>query len=336
MKPPNGLRLDPNPIHQLIPNGDGTYRMGPAVSGMPEIAFQMTSWPEAARLGRGEQGLILSGSIGRDADGRPVSLAPPTAQELRHYCLLWDRLDYPSHDDAEELADPDLAFLTSEGILVRTLFSYMATPPMRERMLADGGLIAGPAQAFQEAEERQPGQWALARPEDGATFSTDAMVWGRGLLFELHNAIPVPAAEVPLHDVLEFKQQRGAELMALRQELGATYQLILQAPDAAHAYRQHLDRLDKALASAVKVSRESKFPIQFSSFQAKLDYKVWTAGAVAFAAASQAGLGGLNSVLSGLGMAALSSLNVTAGVRAAASKGTPFEYVTRFHDEVFR
>ncbi|PHY20939.1 DUF6236 family protein [Caulobacter sp. BP25] len=330
---PKGLRFEGGGLRKVITQADGTFVMGPPVHDV-ELAFTLMSHTKEALLKPDEQGLILSGSIGRDADGKPASLSPPTAQELRHHCLLWDRLDYPGHDQTEELTDPDMAFLKSEGILVRTQFSYMASAPMRARMEADADLLAGPAQAFSQAEQRQPGQWSLARPVDGGSFAAEDMAWGRGLLFELHNAIPVPAAEVPLADVLEFKAKRFAELRTLRSALGEVYQTVLAAPDAAFAYRQHLNRLDRALADAVKVSRESKFPIQFSSLQAKLDQKIWVAGSAAFAAASSVGLGLTNAALSALGVAALSSLNKTAGLRQSRSKGTPFEYVTRFHQDL--
>lgn len=336
MKPPEGLRLDAGPLHQLIQQPDGTYRMGPAVGAGPDIAFQITSWPDEAILGKDQLGLILSGSIGPGADGRPTSLASPTAQELRHYCLLWDRLDYPSHDDGEVLADPDLAFLKSEGILVRTLFSYMATPAMRAKMLQDGGLIAGPAQAFSEAEQRQPGQWALARPDDGATFRNADLELGRGVLFRLHNAIPVPTSDVPLADVLEFKAKRQAELAALREELAAVYLAIISSPDPAMTYRAQLSRLDRAISAAVKVSKESKLPFTLASPEAKLNGQGWQHGVTTFGTLTAAGFPLAAAALAGVATAITSTVNMTVGLRKARPTGSPFEYVTKYSQELLR
>lgn len=334
--PPKGLKIDAADLIKLSQLQDGTWVEVPGDHAPLEIGFIMQLERQAPALKKSERGLVLSGAVGRDAEGKPISLAPPSASELRQFCLFWDRLDYPCHDFNEVVSDPDLSFLIASGVLERTTFAYQFPPSLAGSPIDQGDIIQGPAEVFAVAEGREPGQWSLARGLDGATFATDDLAWGRGLLFELHNAIPVPAADVPLADVLDFKAKRSDELQALRQELGAIYQLVLDAPDAAHAYRHHLDRLDKALADAVKVSRESKFPIQLSNLQAKLDHKIWPAGSAAFAAASVAGLGLTNAALAAMGAAALSSLNMTAGLRSSKSKGTPFEYVTRFHGEIYR
>lgn len=275
-----------------------------------------------------ERGLVVSAPITIGESGGSVGSALDP-QELRFSLLFWDLLDYPTNNVITVGLDPDAAFLVESGILAR---SHAKVTGAGEFGLA---FLEGHLQTYRALEKRDPGRWSLARGERSLSFREGETVVGRGAILELHQAIPVPNKDVPLAEVMEFKARRRAELLGLRHHLERLYQSIIDAPDRDLALATEVSDLEKAIADHIRVSKEAKFPLRLSGFQAKLDWKTVSAGTGAFLAASQQGLSLVGSLLSGAGAAAAISLSVGVGLRDRKASKTPFEYVSKFHKELF-
>ncbi|KAF0231301.1 MAG: hypothetical protein FD175_1170 [Beijerinckiaceae bacterium] len=162
-----------------------------------------------------KSGLIVSPPIvieGSRLYARSTNLDP---QELRFSLLFWDQLVWPSSRAIHFASGPDEKFLEAAGILSRPDFTVWG----------DGasGIAAGQIQAFIEHNEREPGAWCLAQGENSLLIQNNQFYDQRGTLLELHRAIPVPDKDVPLAEILEFKQRRSDEFGILKQQIENLY-----------------------------------------------------------------------------------------------------------------
>lgn len=245
-------------------------------------------------------------------------------QELRFALLFWDKLDFPKNNLIGIGLDQDAQFLASAGILKRT----------KAQVLGSGDMAQAFAQAhvhaYRTLDEQEPGVWSLAIGEKAISFPADDFEDGRGALISLYQAIPVPDKAVPLQDILEFRSERRAELLALRYHLEAIYQSIVAAGDGALALNTEIGALEQAIADHIKASKESKMLFRNMSFDASLNVP---AGVVAGLAAYSVSLNTVGALLAGLATAISFGPGVSLKGRNVAP--TPFQYVSSYHDNVF-
>ncbi len=295
----------------------------------------------SAAIGSSTQSITATGNrriLNRDARGLVIS--PPVSVTgesiaterdidpvlLRAYVLFWDQLDMPDNNIVSiGSGSVDIGHLESEGILSRTKMILTGSWSGAE------AILRAQVAAYEHLEAEHPGQWVLGKAPGARSFSEDDLERGRAVLFELHEAIPIPAEIVPLSDVLLFKERRAAELKALRAHLDILYQSILGAPDRPLAKTAELDRLDRAIAEYIAVCREGGFAFHLSSPQMKINldslYSMAFATVAAHAvlplpAAAAAGL-----VVGATKIAG--SLGVNFGLKK--KKAGPFEYVAAYH-----
>ncbi|KVF05619.1 hypothetical protein WJ05_27880 [Burkholderia vietnamiensis] len=173
------------------------------------------------------------------------------------------------------------------------------------------------------------------------TFLGDRIAPDRGITVSLHRAIPIPTADAPLHDLLEFKQKRDPELLALRSELDNCKRLITSSTDRAEAFATQIDRIDAACADLLVVSREMKLPVRISDMS--MAFEVNGTGLVATLAATDAffkhvNFIGVQALLASVGLVALSGMKLTTTfgtkTKKAALRNSPFRYVHHLHEEI--
>jgi hypothetical protein len=88
---------------------------------------------------------------------------------------------------------------------------------------------------------------------------------------DLINALPVPDANVPIPDIIEFKERRRDELLNLHQCLDETYQEILSSPDPSLANKSAVERLKRSIAEVESVCSEKWKKITKFDFSAELN-----------------------------------------------------------------
>jgi hypothetical protein len=150
-------------------------------------------------------------------------------------------------------------------------------------MSAGKGLAESYLHAFQELEEKEPGVWSLSTETefDVKTFLHDRIAPDRSITVSLHRAVPVPTGDAPLHDLLEFKQKRDPELLALRYELDRCKQLITSSTDRAEAFSTQRDRIDAVCADLLAVSRASAVKKRhFGVVLSRQEARVWPSNAI--------------------------------------------------------
>jgi hypothetical protein len=264
---------------------------------------------------------------------------------LRFSLLFWDRLDEPVYTskalvdllwwEPEPFSpvytkedDSTRQFLRSAGILQH---SFMTGGENGDDVIRKA---APHLPIYRALDQRDNGRWSFARHERSAySLPLPELERGRGLLFEIYDSIPVPTKDVPLDDILGFKQKRYSELLEFRFHLEKLYQSILEAPDRPLAKATALGELDKAISGYIRTIRERKFPFKLGGFQAKLSLDKLLAGLGAYFTSTAAGLSQSGALLTGLtAFAGSASLSATAGLRDRKSSSVaPFEYVAKYN-----
>lgn len=287
------------------------------------------------KYGKPQRGLIVSPPIeidGTTLKARSSNLDP---QELRLAALFWDKIVWPSSRAIHFGSGPDEQFLEQVGVLTRPDYTVWGD--------AAQGFAQGQIKAFEELDAREPGQWCLAQGENSLLIRGGQLVAAPSPQLELHQAIPVPDKDVPLAEVLEFKQRRHDELWALRAELDDFVAAINAAEDKEDELSRHVVLVDRACADAIRVGAEWQFPVRLTNFKSTYELRPFQtlAGAFSGALGSQAiPLTATHAVLAGaIGAAAASTSTLKLSFdgfewRGLRPRQGPYRYVYQFHREL--
>ena len=269
------------------------------------------------------RGLVISCPITIVGNSLRIKSSDLDPQELRFSLLFWDKLDFPANDMIGFTSDENAEFLISAGILNRTRVQVL-----------DGQLTQICAQAhvdtYRTLDEQEPGVWSLGAGENSISFPPADVEHDRGVLVRLYQAIPVPDKDVPLQDILEFREKRSAELLALRYHLEVIYQRIVGAGDGALALNTEIGSLEQAIADHISASKESKLSFRNMSFDAGLNV---AAGVFAGLTVYNQSLDIVNSLLVGAGAAI--SVTIGRSLKRHTPTSTPFQYISSYHEKVF-
>lgn len=231
------------------------------------------------------------------------------AQDIRRYLLYWDRIAYafPNGFGAPNLdALLDLKYLSQEGLLslhdttvtAEDIGIYgVPTPPhisaASEALFSSeeptpenpsGYLILGsPASLWRDLNYFAP-QLAAAHLE-----RTDGSVWSvaqTGSAFEFASAghrntplieaslvaaLPVPADDVSIDDILQFRAARQPEILRLRMAIDDLRDKVLLAEDIHRGIARSRDELASALRDLHSVLSERRIRTFFSTLKLYLD-----------------------------------------------------------------
>jgi hypothetical protein len=268
-----------------------------------------------------ERGLVISRPI--EISGSTLRTGPVDLQELRFSLLFWDKVDFPTNNNFATDLGAEGTFLENAGILNRT-----------HVWVVGGGELAAQFRAahvaaFRELDKKEPGVWSLATGTNALSFLDADLEPQRGVLLSLHRAIVVPDKDVPLQDVLEFRNKRHDELIALRHHLEDIYERVITAGDGALSLNKETERLEKAIVDHMKASRESGLKFRLVDFDANLN--LVSLGAAIIASSSGTSL--FDAVIRG-GLAAL-AVKIGPSLKRREKTATPFKYVSYYHKELF-
>lgn len=249
-------------------------------------------------------------------------------QELRFTLLFWDKLVWPSSRNIHIPSGQDETYLESAKVLIRPEYTLNGDA---------GGLAAAQIRAYQDLEKGEPGCWALSQGENSFIWKDFVGDEGKGTLIELHRAIPVPKQDVPLAEILEFKERRRDELFLFRHQLEMFVSEIEQAPDKSQAFQQRLAELDQACADLIAVGREWQFPMYLSNIKSSLNFsptKFFGAAAIGWKVAEPFGLSAATAAAAATGAASLLEIKADYGFRAISKLTSPYKYAYQIHMEL--
>lgn len=310
-------------------NSDTGLSQPPNIEISPQnMSFTTYSGSAGKPLKPDERGLIIPQSI-HVSDSSIKSGEFINEEALKASLFFWDRIDVPENGRVDMGVPTELEYLIQEGILQRT-----RVEPHSKNQMGGDNLIQYISLAtwatLQDLEIPNPGQWALGRKTSYPDpFSNENKVSGRGLVFDLIDAIPVPHKDVPFEDILEFKFRRFDELVALRYHLDEVYQSIIQSTDFDFSKSTQFSKLDRSIADHIKASRESGIKLSVSPLSFSIDTG---AGAAAALTSLSVGLPATQALLVGLAAASV-SVKSGFGLKGRSKTTTPFQYIVGIQKE---
>ena len=275
------------------------------------------------------RGLVVSPPIEIQGSNLFVKSSNLDPQELRFALLFWDRLVWPSSRNIYFSSGPDELFLESTGILSRPDYTIDG----------DGaqGIARGQMQAFLDLERGEPGAWAMAQGENSLLLKDAHFEEGEGALIELHHAIPIPTEDVPLNEILEFKERRHDELILMRHQLETFILEIERAEDKPLTLQKQIAELDNACANLLKVGKEWQFPVYLSNIKASFTLsptKLLPAIGGGWKLGEPYGLTAATTVAAVFGTASTLEIKGDYGLRSVKRPQNPYRYAYQIHKEL--
>lgn len=274
-------------------------------------------------------GLVISPPIEVEAQNLHIKRCNIDPFELRFSLLYWDKLVWPSSRIIHLTSNDDENFLEEVGVLSRPEYNFNG--------YAAHSVVASQIQAFLDREKAEPGSWAMAMGESSLLINDANFEQGKGALIELHRAIPVPSAEVPLNEILEFKVRRKDELLALRHHLNQLLSEVQASSNVQEALEKKIAEVDSACADLLKVGKEWQFPVYVSNLKASFSISARTIGpwaAGGWLMGQSFGLPAAAAVAATA--AALSSLEIKGdvGLRSLRRPPSPYRYALKAYEEL--
>lgn len=274
------------------------------------------------------RGLIVSPPIEIEGSRLLAKSSNLDPQELRFALLFWDDLVWPSSRAIYFESGPDEQFLESEKILTRPDYTYDG----------DGaqGILRGQIQAFKDRDLVEPGIWALSQGENSLLYKGGLVQEEMGALLELHRAIPIPKGDVPLAEILEFKNKRRDELNVLRLHLDTFIFEIQGCEENTAILEKHIAEIDAACADVLKAGKEWQFPVYLSNLKASFNLNpsvFLPAVAGGWKIAEPYGLSAAATVAAAAGMASTLQIKADYGFRSARRSIGPYRYAYQVHQE---
>lgn len=268
--------------------------------------------------------------------GGPAAGSRLDPQELRYSLLFWDEVAWPVNNLIHVESAADELFLERAGILRRPRVEMVGS-------FTGAEIVTRPhLQAFWELEAREPGKWSLALGERSLNWQQAPLGTADAAVVELLRAIPVPDADVPLEEILEFKEKRADELLALRAEIDTYVAAIVGAADPAQALVDKSKYVERACVDLLKAGHSWKFPVRLTDLKVTVETKPGEVILKALGAnvigAHMLNLDAITAFLSSIAVGALSSGVKIAGtpkLQRIRPRKTPYEYVYSFHKELF-
>ncbi len=91
---------------------------------------------------------------------------------------------------------------------------------------------------------------------------------------ELYKSLPVPSTDVPLQEILSFKQKRRPELLMFRAHIEAMAAEIASGADSHEALTRKLAELDSACSNLIKVCAEWQFPVHLANAKFSMNFSI--------------------------------------------------------------
>jgi hypothetical protein len=254
---------------------------------MEQASNRKMSDPNYVNSENRTRGIIIHSPTTINADGTiTVKQSNLDSQDLRSALLYWDKLSFPRNQVIYIGGGPEAKELVNCGIMERPTIDVIPS--------GDSDLIMTSAEAIalQQYDQKEPGVWSVGSGANSLSYSGSKSGTGTGL--ELYNSLPIPGENVPLVEILDFKERRRSELLMFRSHMDSMISAITSADDSGEALIKALKDLDEACANLISVTKEWKLPVRLANFKASINFnfaKSATAAAAAWKATDTLALG---------------------------------------------
>lgn len=160
-------------------------------------------------------------------------------QELAFYVLYWDDVIIPDNN-LVSISVPQQQQYIDSGAISRPKVVYGGS---YQGDMVTNAILGVTAVVASEKVKSSDEDWVLHQFGSEHVLPEDISASKETLRLLLHNTLPTPNADVPLVEILEFKERFKSARSALHDCLDETYQEVLAAPDAQLHARKAISRL---------------------------------------------------------------------------------------------
>lgn len=293
---------------------------------MGQAKFRKNNDPLYGKPLSSVRGLIITSPIEVKGNSITFKGGGLDKQDLRSSLLYWDRLSWPDIGFIKIANIQDEDFLSSAGILDRPKLPPKIRSGLVSEIFKDVQLIG-----LDYYEKTEPGKWSIGNSVNSVLIEGGADPEMSGSLLQLYQSLPVPSPDIPLAEILEFKQKRRAELLALRSHLDVLTEEIMTAADSASELHKKIEQVDMACSDLINVTREWQFPVYLANLNVSLDLnlsKAISEGASAYTAVESVGLGTTTATVSAIAAGVQSQVKLTSDIslRSIKKSQSPYRY----------
>lgn len=285
------------------------------------------------RLRLHERGGIMAEDTGIRGSGAHMSTirTKPSADLYRMALLFSDQIDYPASTGVST-SDENPFGLVEAGI------ARLAEVTCRAKAVTAKDVRDTAFAAFAAHDLREPGVWALWRTPGYDPIPEDVSAPHAALRLSLQDLILVPSRQVPLDDVIEFRQRH---LDQLREFQSTVDRLCLKLAQGGHDPREirlETEAFDRAVGRYLDEVRRRNWPLSLGSLEFSMNWAdlarevlknvTWASFVAGVSAVS---LPSLAATL-GAGVVASIGIETTRGLRSGP-RNSPFEYIASINRE---
>lgn len=281
-----------------------------------------------------DRGIVIT--IPFEYDGRTLKVGPqmaPTPEALRFYSLYWDKIDWPDNNAISIGSDSaETAFLKDVGILKRSRVNIVG-----QMINVGDAMLIAQAETFRYYNDLEPGLWALAQNSHNLYLPEEIAQEKSRIDLELYRALPVPDEQVPLDDILTFKEKRKDELIAFRGLMDELYLEIISSQDMPRAKTKTIAHLQTSIGDLHRVMSESSISRRLSTVKIELNLSSFIRDALlAGAAAKTFGFSPEISAIIGVATSAIKcSVNIGPVSKEIPENLRDYAYLHYIEDEIF-
>lgn len=202
-----------------------------------------------------------------------------TRLDINYFLLYWDRLVSPTNNIVH-FGLPCEDELISLGKLEVLKFS---AKNMEDSFYCEFDALSQAKSLELMREKYKSTDWRIHSLNEELNFSDSDSVVKQTLRFDLCNLLPVPGPDVNLNEILEFKERRTDELIALHSYIDELYFEVINSGDFELSKAKAFDGFKRALADLNALNSQGwRSPIKFdisSSFEFDLNQMMTAATA---------------------------------------------------------
>ena len=190
-----------------------------------------------------------------------------SSEELRYYVMYWDKVVIPGNN-LVYIGIPEEEVLIACGAIERPRIGFQGTyqgDQITNAILACQSIVAS------QLVHDKSTDWVIHQIGKTGIYPKEFKQQNNIIRVDLASVLPVPNVEIPINEVLEFKERRSSELKELHDALDEFYGQILSAPDPDLASKKAVSRLQESILNLDKVSSEKFERSRKFNFSAELN-----------------------------------------------------------------
>ena len=172
--------------------------------------------------------------------------------DIKYFLLYWDKIIIPSNNFVY-VEIPYEKDLVESNIIERPKISFQGSFSGSEIGKA---MLYGESKIVEEKINDKKVDWTIHQFNNQLILPDNKIIKKRIFKFELMNMLPVPNDNVPIYDIIDFKERRKDEFLALHKTLDDLYFEILKSPDSNLMQLQTIKTLKKIINDIEKVQKE--------------------------------------------------------------------------------